>query len=227
MVRLVSSDWAAERSPTLAIERLDAPATRPRPAAADLEARLRGLPASIDFIALLLANHVQQLRAEGYVNKLKITDFAQMGGLKGQFYYEGAYDLADDEALIVSARAPAHCLYRSIILTNEIYETTDWVNNQSSLNDAQAPLDKDGVLRIVVSARDPGVPNWLDTAGHRQGAIQGRWTECDARPVPEVVKVKLAQVRAHLPAETPTLSPRERERILRDRRAAQQQRPLW
>ena len=227
LLRLVSSDWAKERAPTLSIERVDTPVARPRPGAADLEVRLRALPASIDFIAPLLVDHVEQLRAEGYVNRLKITDFAQMGGLKGQYYYEGAYDLADDEALIVSAKAPAHCLYRSIILTNEIYETTDWVNNHSSLNDAQAALDRDGVLRVVISAKDPGVPNWLDTAGNPHGAIQGRWTECDAKPIPEVAKVKLAELRLYLPKETPVVTPEQRDRTLRDRRAAQLQRPLW
>ena len=227
MLRLVSSDWGREASPTIAIERLDTPAPRPRPSASVLEARLRALPGGVEFIAPLFVDHVEKLRAEGYINRLKVFDVSRMGGLKGQFYYEGAYDLADDEALIVSAKAPAHCLYRSIILTNPIYETTDWVNNQSSLNDAQAPLDKDGVLRIVVSAKDPGVPNWLDTAGYAQGVIQGRWTECDDQPVPRVEKVRLAAVREHLPAETPTVTPVERERSLRDRRAAQQQRPLW
>ena len=227
MLRLVSSDWGKEVSPTISIERLDAPASRPRPSAVVLEARLRALPRSVEFIAPLFVDHVEKLRAEGYVNRLKVFDVSKMGGLKGQFYYEGAYDLADDEALIVSAKAPARCLYRSIILTNSIYETTDCVNNQSSLNDAQAPLDGDGVLRIVVSEKDPGVPNWLDTAGYRQGVIQGRWTECDAQPVPQVEKVRLADLRHHLPPETPTITPAERDRILRDRRAAQQQRPLW
>lgn len=227
MLRLVSSDWRREASPTIAIERLDAAVTRPRASAAELEARLRALPKAVEFIAPLFVDHVEQLRQQGYVNKLKVFDVSLMGGLKGQFYYEGAYDLADDEALIVSARAPAHCLYRSIILTNEIYETTDWVNNQSSLNDAQAPLDGDGVLRVVVSARDPGVPNWLDTAGHARGVIQGRWIECNAQPVPSVEKVKLAEVRRHLPGETPAVSAKQRQRNLRDRRAAQQQRPLW
>jgi hypothetical protein len=227
MLRLVSSDWSKEVTPTVSIERLDAAAPRPRPSAAVLETRLRALPRSVEFIAPLFVDHVEKLRAEGYVNKLKVFDVSKMGGLKGQFYYEGAYDLADDEALIVSAKAPASCLYRSIILTNPIYETTDWVNNQSSLNDAQAPLDGDGVLRIVVSAKDPGVPNWLDTAGYRQGVIQGRWTECDAQPVPQAEKVRLADLRQHLPQDTPTITPAERDRILRDRRAAQQQRPLW
>ena len=38
-------------------------------------------------------------------------------------------------------------------------------NRQSSLNGHQAVLDPDGVFRAVISARDPGVPNWLDTGG--------------------------------------------------------------
>jgi hypothetical protein len=227
LLRMVSADWEREEDPTLSIERLDISAPRPRPVAADLEARLRALPGAFNFLAPLFVDHVEQLRADGYVNKLKVFDIAHMGGLAGQFYYEGAYDLTDDEALIVEATVPKRCLYRSLILTNNIYETTDWTNNHSSLNDAQAPADADGVLRIVVSAKDPGVPNWLDTAGYRQGLIQGRWFDCDSQPVPSVRKVALAAVRASLPPETPAIAPQERERVIRERRAAFQQRPLW
>jgi hypothetical protein len=227
LLRMVSADWAGEENPTLAIERLDAPAPRPRPSAADLEARLRRLPAAVDFIALLFVDHVEALRRDGYVNKLKVFDVSQMGGLAGQFYYEGAYDLAEDEALIVETTVPKQCLYRSLILTNWIYETSDWTNNHSSLNDAQAEPDADGVLRIVVCAKDPGAPNWLDTAGYAQGLIQGRWFGCDTNPVPSMRKVALADVRKALPPETPAVSPEERERIIRERRAAYQQRPLW
>jgi hypothetical protein len=174
-----------------------------------------------------LVDRPQKLRTEGYVNKLKDVDFSQMGGLTGQFYYEGVYELKDDEALIVATKLPEHCAYRSLILTNEIYETTDWYNNQSSLNGAQAAADKDGVLRIVVSARDPGVPNWLDTAGYPTGVIQGRWLDCSSKPVPTVRKVALADVKKSLPAGTPTISAQERDRQIRDRRAVLQQRPLW
>jgi hypothetical protein len=227
LLRMVSADWQGEKDPTLSIERLDMPVARPWPQARELEARLRRLPVSINFIALLFVDHVEMLRRDGFINKLKIFDVSQMGGLTGQFYYEGAYDLADDEALIVEATMPAQCRYRSLILTNGIYETTDWINNQSSLNDAQAKADADGVLRIVVSARDPGVPNWLDTAGHSQGLIQGRWFDCDTQPIPSVRKVMLAQLRTALPPETPVISPAEREAIIRDRRRAWQERPLW
>jgi len=227
LVRMVSCDWAEERSPTISIERLDVPVARPRPAAAELEARLRNLPGAIDFIGLLFVDHVDALRRDGYVNKLKVFDIAAMGGLAGQFYYEGPYELRDDEALIVEAKVPGRCRYRSLILTNGLYETTDWYNNHSSLNDTQAKADSDGVLRIVVSARDPGVPNWLDTAGYAQGLIQGRWADCDSQPIPAMRKVPVAEVRRHLPPDTPTISPAERERIIRERRAAFQQRPLW
>jgi len=83
------------------------------------------------------------------------------------------------------------------------------------------------VLRIVISARDPGVPNWLSTAGYPTGVVQGRWTDCDAQPIPTLRKMKLADVRKALPADTPTVSPTERDRVLRDRRAAFLQRIFW
>ena len=108
-----------------------------------------------------------------------------------------------------------------------INKLKDVDNNPSSLNGAQAAADKDGVLRIVVSAHDPGVPNWLDTAGYSTGVIQSRWMECSSKPVPTVRKVALAQVRQSLPAGTQTISAQERDKQVRDRRAVLQQRPLW
>jgi hypothetical protein len=227
MMRLVSCDWAHERSPTFSIERIDKPTGSPRRSAQDLEQRLRALPIAVNFLGPMFVDHVEQLRQEGYLNKLKAFDITSGGGLVGQYYYEGAYDICDDEALIVEAKVPDRFGYYSVILTNEIYETIDWYNNHSSLNDAQAVLDKDRVLRVVISSRDPGVPNWLDTAGHSRGVIQGRWAECDSHPVPIIRKVALADVRKLLPAETGNVTPEQREHIIRERRAALQQRPLW
>lgn len=155
LVRLVSSDWGAERDPTLSIERIDMPVERSRPLAADLERRLRAVPAGAERSALRFIDHVAQLWREGVVNRVRPADFSQIGGLTVQFYYEGVYDLRDDEALIQETRVPAHCAYWSVILTNELYETTDWYNNQSSLNNAQAVVDADGVMRVVISARAP------------------------------------------------------------------------
>jgi hypothetical protein len=227
LLRMVSDDWAHEQDLTISIERLNHAVEAPRPPAAVLEARLRRLPAQVTAITSLLAGHVEKLRHEGYVNKLMGTDFAQLGGLKGQFYYEGDYDLPDGQALIVSAKLPAKCRYYSIILTNEIYETTDWTDNESSLNDTQSVPDADGILRIVVTAKDPGVPNWLDTAGYPLGVIQGRWNGCTTQPIPTIQEVPFADLRHYLPADTPAVTPAQRDGIIRDRRAAYDQRPLW
>jgi hypothetical protein len=227
MLRQVAYDWPHERDPTISIERLDAPVERPRPSATELEARLRRLATITANTALMFVDHVEGLRRAGYINKLKVFDVSHMGGLVGQFYYEGAYDLKPDEALIVEAKVPEKCTYSSIILTNDIYETTDWYNNESSLNGSQVRVDTDGVLRIVVSANDPGVPNWLDTAGYSSGAVQGRWTGCATTPVPSVRKVKVADIRQALPLDTPVVTAAERDRLIRDRRATLQQRPLW
>jgi len=226
MIRMVSADWGNEIEPTLSIERIDLPAGRPRPPASALEQRLRALPMTLDAMALMFMGHFEKLRDEGYVNELKVLTL-DFGALEGQFYYEGTFDLADDEALIVESPIPARCDYRSLILTNDIYETIDWYNNHSSLNGAQAAADPDGRLRIVVSARDPGVRNWLDTAGHPRGIIQGRWTGCDSQPIPVTRKVKLAEVLATMPQGVATVTPQEREQIVRRRRRALQQRPLW
>lgn len=226
MVRMVSGDWSNERSPTLAIERIDKPVGRTRPSAQVLEQRLRRLPQSIEMLALMFGDHHEQLRREGFINKFKTFDVG-FGALEGQFYYEGAYDFADDEALIVESPVPAQCNYRSLILTNEIYETIDWYNNHASLNLAQAAPDSDGKLRIVVAHKDPGVKNWLDTSGHPRGVVQGRWTNCDSQPMPVAKVVKLKDLRKALPADVATVTPEQRQEILRERRRALHERPLW
>lgn len=227
MTRQMSSDWAKEIDPTISIERLDVPAAMPQPTVEEMRASLAELPDMIGNAATFFVDHVEQLRQDGFINKMKIFDLTNMTGLEGQFYYEGAYDLAPDEALIIEAKVPEKCVYWSIILTNDIYETTDWYNHQSSLNRAQAHVDRDGVFRAVISGTDPGVPNWLDVAGYQSGAVQGRWTNCSATPIPTTQVVKIKNIRKYLPVDTPKVTLAERDATVRARREAYQQRPLW
>lgn len=226
-LRLVVGDLEAERDGTISIERLDVPAARQRRSAEDLEGRLRRLPKTATYFSTLLLEHVEQLRQRGFVNKMTQFDVSGLMGLSGQFYFEGAYDLQDDEALIVETRIPAGTTYWSVIMTNEIFETTDWYNGHSALNDAQASPDSDGVLRFVISAKDPGVPNWIATGGYPTGEFQGRWYGAEDPVIPEMRKVPLADVRALLPADTPVVTPEARDALIRQRRMRLQQRILW
>ena len=227
MIRIVSCDWGVEREPRFGIARLDVDEAKGRRSIEALNAAFAELPGITAVCALAFPTHVEELREQGFLNALKVFDVSQMSGLQGQSYYEGAYELADDEALISEVTIPAKYRYWSIILTNDLYETTDWVNNQSSLNDTQGLVDRDGVFRTVISAGDPGVHNWLDTAGYRSGAIQGRWFGASATPNPTLRKVKLDGVLAELPADTARVTPAERAIALRNRRLAAQKRVLW
>jgi hypothetical protein len=49
-------------------------------------------------------------------------------------------------------------------------------------------------VRIVISARDPGVPNWLTTAGHRQGTLCFRWIGAEEIVHPKTRVAKIADL---------------------------------
>lgn len=227
MIRIVSCDWGVEREPRFGIARMDVDEAKGRPSTDALHYAFAEMAGITQVCALAFPTHVQELRDEGFLNALKVFDVSQMSGLQGQSYYEGAYELADDEALITEVKIPTAYKYWSIILTNELYETTDWYNNQSSLNDMQGIIDSDRIFRTVISARDPGVHNWLDTAGYESGAIQGRWFGANATPNPSIRKVKYVDVWDYLPAVTKRVSPQERAIALRNRRISAQMRAIW
>jgi hypothetical protein len=79
----------------------------------------------------------------------------------------------------------------------------DFVNHQTSLTADQAQVDPDGMLRFVISERDPGVANWLETTGHPRGYLQIRWqrTAREFTPAdgPQVEKVRIDDLAQKLP----------------------------
>jgi hypothetical protein len=81
-------------------------------------------------------------------------------------------------------------------------------------------VDPDGLVRVVVSSQDPGVANWLDTAGHSNGAMLLRCVRTETAPVPSSRVVKFNEVRSALPAETTTTSREERAKVIQARRRA-------
>ena len=130
------------------------------------------------------------------------------------------FRLANDEALLIEAPV-AECLYTNIQLANVWMESLDYASRQSSLNHTTAHADADGRVRYVISRRDPGVQNWLDTAGHTEGSLMVRWTYCDEYPSGITSRlIDLADLDDHLPADTPRVNPEERARAIAARQAA-------
>ena len=132
----------------------------------------------------------------------------------------GYFRLQEDEALLVEAPT-ADCRYTNIQLANPWMESLDYASHQASLNHRTAHIDADGRVRYVISLRDPGVQNWLDTAGWAEGSLCARWTYCTEYPTGISARlVKLDELDQHLPADTPRVDAAERARIVAARQAA-------
>ena len=111
----------------------------------------------------------------------------------------GRWELEPDEALILEVEPPKG-VYWSYSLGNQWWETIHYGRRQSSLNGHQAVVDSDGILRVVISRRDPGVANWLDAAGHSNGAMILRCVRTETAPVPTARVVEFDDVARALPA---------------------------
>jgi hypothetical protein len=93
--------------------------------------------------------------------------------------YTGAWwQIGPDEALVVEG-TPPRCRYWSLQIFNRWLESPDYRHLRVALNDSQAVLEDDGSFRVLISARDPGVPNWLETAGHGEGQVVFRALLCE------------------------------------------------
>jgi hypothetical protein len=213
IVREVYDDWTTEDRGTLRIQRLDTAGT-PR-AGVDLGriAKRYGVAAKmlIGRINTWFA-FPEWFTYKEPVNTLTVPK-STPGGLASQFSSIGHYSLDEDEAMIVTVPV-SECAYQAIQIGSRWYISTDYEHHQTSLTRAQSQADPDGKLRYVVSERDPGIANWLETCGHPQGVMMLRWQrlgrELTADDGPVVEVVPFDEVSAHLPyAESNRVTPEE------------------
>jgi hypothetical protein len=76
-----------------------------------------------------------------------------------------------------------------IVLHNHWMETLDYRFHPVVLNNGTAHVEPDGSVRVVVAHTDPGVPNWLSTAGHARGTVGVRWVGKDVQDVVPTTRV--------------------------------------
>jgi hypothetical protein len=83
---------------------------------------------------------------------------------KDNVYRMAPYLLQPDQALVIRGSFP-RCRFANVVLFNKHIQTAPNRYRRVSLNRRQTTLQADGRFEIVVAHRDPGMPNWLDTAG--------------------------------------------------------------
>ena len=217
-IRQFFYDWDTETRAEVEIERLGA---RREPEAPDPAA----LAKRLDLVASIIEATAEFGPKRALAGRTHMTNaFAPpVGagnelGINRNLYTGGHFVLAADEALIVEVRPP-ECRYWGIQIGSFWMEPIDFASHQSSLNGHQAVLDPDGTFRAVISAKDPGVANWLDTAGHSEGGMLIRWLECDSGPRPITKKVDFDEVWKALPESTARVTPEQRAEMLERRRS--------
>jgi hypothetical protein len=177
VVREVYSDWATERRGTLRIQRADRIGQAPEPPDEALLAKRYTVAGKI----LLSRLHTFLAFPDWfYLNEPVNTMTAPRrtpGGLASQFSSAGHFDLAPDQAMIVTVPDAGRDLapYQGIQLGSMWYVSLDYINHQTSLTADQARRDPDGKLRFVLTQADPGLANWLELTGRRRGYVQIRW----------------------------------------------------
>ncbi len=113
------------------------------------------------------------------------------------------------------------CAYQAIQVGSDWYASTDYETHQTSLTKAQAVTDPDGMMRFVdlraAAAGEGGIANWLETTGHRTGALMLRWQRLER----DLSRRRSARRRRHrvdledvehLPHLRPPLTPRSTPR---------------
>ena len=225
-IREASYDWENEVDSRIAIERLDDVGGFGRPTIDEVAYRMERLAGFPERYAQLFVHFVKTL-SQHPVNSVVLNTWSDIGGLAEQTYYEGLFEFSEGEALILETEVPDEVRYWSVLLADQLFNTIDWDKCQSSLNGFQAQRDTDGLFRAVISVDDPGVPNWLDTAGRYKGVVQGRWYQASSAPTPRLKRVKLAELRDHLPVDTPRIDHEARRESLRARFRGAQWRRKW
>ncbi|MEV4255924.1 hypothetical protein AB0J52_22435 [Spirillospora sp. NPDC049652] len=202
LVREVFSDWADERPGEIRIHRADRLGHAPPVPTPAREAK------RFDVAGKMLVSRLRTFLAfpEWHYLKLPVNTMTEPrptpGGLATQYSSAGHFALGPDEALIVTVpRSDAP--YQGFQLGSMWYVSLDYANHQTSLTADQAAADPDGMIRMVVAERDPGLANWVELTGHDRGFLQVRWQRLSRALGPEdgprVEVVPFADLPARLP----------------------------
>jgi hypothetical protein len=108
-------------------------------------------------------------------------------------FWHGYWSLEEGEALVIEAMPP-ECEVWNFQLNNYWEESLDYRYFNVHINKHTAHYEDDGRLVIIVSPRDPGWGNWIDTVGHRHGTLGLRWTRAIDPPKPTLRVVPFEEV---------------------------------
>ena len=139
------------------------------------------------------------------------------GGLRNQVYVMGRFELAPHEAFVVDV-SDGGAEYFTVPVSNVWGTTFEILDRTGSLNKAQSVPNEDGTYTYVLAAEDPGVHNWIDTAGMPEGVLTCRMAEFPEGGARQDLSVKGRVVPVDALPDLPTVTPEQRAAQLAERR---------
>jgi hypothetical protein len=219
-IREYFADWDLHRPGTFEIVREGSEGHAPERLRGDeLAARFE---AAIAYVRGYTPTHKRMIdRLRARPANAEIRPSRQTFGNGNIAYGFGRFELAPDECLLLEFPEPAARLWGVQWLTSPWYENPDLANRFTSVGGKHAFVNADGVVRIVVSASDPGAPNWLDVGGYSEGILASRWIwTADDGPTIAAKVVTAREVRGATPADTPFVDAAQRAALQARRRTA-------
>ena len=216
-VRQFVADWEHDPIAVLTIERIDvaevAGNVTPSSIATALDKAATWVEASVAF---------WNMYSDGIKGMTPTNEFSPpsrpAGGAVNMVHGACRWDLEPGQALVVEFDEPAATYWSIQTYMLHWLQPLDFANRVTSLNDGQVRVDDDGKVRVVISQEDPGVQNWLDTSGLREGLCSYRWVRASTEPTPRATLVEVGDVRAHLPESTSVFDADAREVQIAGRR---------
>ncbi|MFT4824298.1 MAG: hypothetical protein ACJASY_000076 [Halioglobus sp.] len=197
-VRQTFQDRINEKRADLKIERIGAGDDRPKPLSAEkLERGLQGAVMFVKGSAQLFENWAESFLPT--MNQLPPADqdYCQsIGGDPNIFYFHSAWELAEDEVFVIDAPLIPECQTWNFQLDNWWMESLDYRHHTIHINKHTAHYNPNGSVRVVVSHTDPGVANWVETAGHAMGTMCWRWIGAQEHPLLKTQVMKLSQLKS-------------------------------
>ena len=198
VVRQTFLDRDAETPADLMIERINCPEHERRPSpltARQLDEGLQKTGALVAGAPLLFATWARGFQKHS--NELPMFDpqvSLAAGGDPNITYYHSHWAIAQDEALLVEV-TPPECDYWNFQLNNYWMESLDYRHHRIHTNKFLAHYEDDLSVRLVVAHEDPGLPNWIETAGHSSGTMCFRWVRAREHPQPRTRLVRLSSLK--------------------------------
>jgi hypothetical protein len=216
-IRDVLSDW--KQTPTLVtIRRTSGPPAPPPLMDAQIIDRISAdLPDFLRFWSGFKTNWLG-----GIADNETVGPSPRAGGWG--YLLGGRFSLTDEQAIVLTISDVGSSYIGFQVLSLWLMMPVDARSRTVSLNKAQVRRNPDGAISYVLALKDPGVANWIDTAGLHQGMYIVRWqgvpkdTDVNAM-VKDFKVISLVDLATSIPPSVPRLNAAERAQQIAQRQS--------